>query len=757
MRDLRRSVLLGDPGAGKTTTLLKLTVELARAAQADPAAKLPVFVPLRQFNGETDFATFVQRQTYTLQDLYPTLSASGRLFLLCDALNEMPRRGRDDGRDLVAEVRDYLRGQPDWVVSCRVRDYTDDLNGIDGIGKIRLKPLDPPRIHDFIQRKYEGWGQAAVGAALWRDLRGSDLLLSFWQKVSEKGEGERFWDASAGVPSHTSGDEDSAWQALHADHRRLLALCRSPFLANMICVLYRELHRRGEALPDNRAGLYAGFVGNLLRAEARRCEQVGLTWLGDAPIRAGMGQIAWTLGAQTEMERGAAEALLRAHVPAHDPAAVLSAAAAAGIIDYGTDVRFTHQLLQQYFAAAVLGRQMDTGSDPADIWQPGNWWLSTGREETAILLAGDRNDPQGVARWLAPAQPEFALELLTQPDFALDSAALLSAAAAAGVIDSARAKTGEPHPVGRATAYRVLGHLNADTRPGVGLRPDGVPDIAWAQAVRPGSYRLGGDEKAYGSLPAQTVELDYPFWLAKYPVTYAQYAAFVHSDGYTNPDYWTEAGWKRKGAKTHPEAYWNDPDWHIANHPVIGVTWYEAVAFTRWLDALYHKHHLWDNLVGTTQASSGGLMDPTASATLNDPTAFEERTRQASSLQIRLPTEIEWEMAARGQAGLFYPYGNSFDAAKGNTEETGIGRTSAVGIFPGGASPCGALDMSGNVWEWCLNKHKSVEDVDIDGTGVRVLRGGSWGYLDTLVRAADRNWYNPVDSDYFNGFRCALS
>jgi formylglycine-generating enzyme required for sulfatase activity len=319
-------------------------------------------------------------------------------------------------------------------------------------------------------------------------------------------------------------------------------------------------------------------------------------------------------------------------------------------------------------------------------------------------------------------------------------------------------ETGALTAVERAEMGRLLGALG-DTRPGVGLRRDGlpdVPDIDWAEAVLPGSYPVGGDEEAYQSLPAQTVELDYPFWLAKYPVTYAQYEAFVASDGYINPDYWTEAGWDWKGDKTHPERYWNDPRWHIANHPVVGVTWFEAVAFTRWLDALYRKHNLWGDLVGTTHASSGALIDPAASAASHDPASSGERTRHASSLRIRLPTEIEWEIAARGQAGLVYSYGDTFDAAKGNADQTGIGRTSAVGIFPDGASPCGALDMSGNVWEWCLTEHQSGSN-DINRTEKRVLRGGSWNYFDAFVRAADRNRLNPVDSYGYLGFRCALS
>jgi formylglycine-generating enzyme required for sulfatase activity len=281
-------------------------------------------------------------------------------------------------------------------------------------------------------------------------------------------------------------------------------------------------------------------------------------------------------------------------------------------------------------------------------------------------------------------------------------------------------------PVERAEVGRYLSELG-DPRKGVGVK-NGLPDVDWVE-IPAGPYLMGSDrerdEMAYRDEPKQR-EINLPtFRIARYPVTYSQYQAFVDGGGYTNREYWTGAGWKWKGDRLHPEVCWNGPTWHVANYPVVGVTWYEAYAFTQWLSA-------------------------------------------KSGEEVRLPTEAEWERAARGGLTLgdgrpnpdprrIYTYEGNFDPAKGNTNETGVGRTSAVGIFPAGASPDGILDMSGNVWEWCLSKwadpYTHPEDNDPEGSGGRVVRGGSWFGLQFLARCASRYWRNPGFRDFFFGFR----
>lgn len=203
------------------------------------------------------------------------------------------------------------------------------------------------------------------------------------------------------------------------------------------------------------------------------------------------------------------------------------------------------------------------------------------------------------------------------------------------------------------------------------------------------------------------------FYMAKYPVTYAQYEVFVSDKGYDLRTYWTEAGWAWKGDRTQP-AYWQDREWHIHDHPLNGVTWYEAYAFTRWLSA-------------------------------------------KTNLSIALPTECQWQRAAQGDDGREYPWGNGFEPTRCNTSESAMGKTTPVTHYPNGASPFGVLDMSGNVWEWGLSKwtgpYQFPEETAIEGTQVRVQRGGAFDFRAKYARTTCRDDTNPSNQRSHDGFR----
>jgi formylglycine-generating enzyme required for sulfatase activity len=241
------------------------------------------------------------------------------------------------------------------------------------------------------------------------------------------------------------------------------------------------------------------------------------------------------------------------------------------------------------------------------------------------------------------------------------------------------------------------------------------------------------------------------YWIAKYPVTNAQFAKFIEAGGYRERQWWTEAGWKAREEGWHHDngwkpsgqpwtapSHWADAEWNGAEQPVVGVSWYEAVAFCQWLS-------------------------------------------ETTGERITLPTEAQWQRAAQGDDGRQYPWGNNWDGSRCNNnvkedaadplaflrgkpqtsvKPDGHGvRTTPVDAYQGrGDSPFGVVDMAGNVWEWCTTDYNTGNNDITNKSESRVLRGGSWIFtFADWFRAAYRGSYDPDFRDNFAGFRCARS
>ncbi|MFB0536058.1 MAG: SUMF1/EgtB/PvdO family nonheme iron enzyme, partial [Anaerolineae bacterium] len=328
-----------------------------------------------------------------------------------------------------------------------------------------------------------------------------------------------------------------------------------------------------------------------------------------------------------------------------------------------------------------------------------------------------RDDRRFDRLWNVLKQPDFAFEI--EPDV-LDRFIFLSAPP----VEARERVEAEPARPRRAVPPREAKALWEEIRAPEDLLPDTV-------LVPEGPFLMGStedDELASDDERSQhTVELP-AYRIGRYPLTNAEYARFVEAGGYANPDYWTAAGWdwREENDITQPR-YWEDEKWNRPDHPVVAVTWYEAVAYCRWLTE-------------TLQAAE----------------ALDEGE------VVRLPTEAEWEKAARGEHARQWPWGNDFDPARANTREGGPGRTTAVGKYsPAGDSPYGAADMSGNVWEWCSSLSGDYPYDSDDGReeleagGRRVLRGGSWDIYRVDARCAFRYRLDPDDRYVGVGFRCA--
>jgi formylglycine-generating enzyme required for sulfatase activity len=234
--------------------------------------------------------------------------------------------------------------------------------------------------------------------------------------------------------------------------------------------------------------------------------------------------------------------------------------------------------------------------------------------------------------------------------------------------------------------------------------------------VPAGEFLMGsdGDPNALADeYPQRAVYLD-AFWIDQTEVTNEQFAAFLNEQGNQ-----TEGGVARLDLEDVDSLVERvdgtfRPRSGYVDHPVIEVSWFGAAAYCQWVGK-------------------------------------------------RLPSEAEWEKAARGADARIYPWGDQWDFARANTDEQGPGRTSPVGSYPSGTSPHGALDMAGNVWEWVADWYDGDhygQSPDRNPTGppsgnFRVLRGGAWSRSYVRARSANRNASYPVRGDEGLGFRCA--
>jgi formylglycine-generating enzyme required for sulfatase activity len=253
-----------------------------------------------------------------------------------------------------------------------------------------------------------------------------------------------------------------------------------------------------------------------------------------------------------------------------------------------------------------------------------------------------------------------------------------------------------------------------------------------------GPFRMGTPErdlsalaKAYGGTresyreesPQHALALP-AFEIARVPVTNALYAAFAAATGARPPVAW-------RGPQPPDE---------LLEHPVVDVSWDEANAFCAWLNQEIADCRL-------------QIAD------------YERSLSTIYNLQsiIRLPTEAEWERAARGVDGRAFPWGDAWDAARANTREGGQAGTTPVGAYPGGASAAGCLDMAGSVWEWTASLDALYPYDPGDGRedprapGRRILRGGCYANPHGYARCACRFRLLPTVHNPFLGFRLACN
>ncbi len=607
----RRTIVLGEPGMGKSVALERFAWELAN----NNPPIIPVLIMLREYDSRPlvewvrlkllEFADESLRLSLNSTESVQNLLAGSpyRFYILLDGLNEVPLPHRGS---IVGEIIRFSLEYSNFPLALTSRVHDENWRSL------REGSFDPETV--VIQPITEGQAQTYLAAHL---ERGDARVL--WRRLDE----------------------------------RMRGLAATPLLLWLIKEAWVESRER---IPGNRGELYANFINRMLRRDDDRRMQRGITrdvLLSAAEMLA------------LEMHRQKVVSLPLNHAQTILPDAhLLDALRSAGLLQGDEQIRFApHQTVQEHFAARALGNAVATAlrerkgvlgqmayrlglrRDALEFAREPWWW------ETFIQLAGLVPEASGLVLALADINPWLALfcyeesgiqdrdvrnaignrsEALVYAENTSDRRAALNALLRiqtlritkyllhlsfdrdVDIASSALRGLLELEENGLELFWRQLETLRPeeradwgrrihkqDPRPGVGLRSDGLPDIDWVDIPDDGewTYQAG----THRGVPA--------FRISRYPVTYAQFQAFVEAeDGFSNPRWWDELG-----ADDEHKREPGEQRFKFLNHPRNNVSWYDAVAFCRWL---------------------------------NDKLGYE----------VRLPTEQEWEKAARGTDGRIYPY-----------------------------------------------------------------------------------------------------
>lgn len=717
-----RVAIVGGAGSGKSTVLAFLAATLAESAQRGRAPRfqwpgdqppVPLLVPLRYYRDYLDKTAkatarqlddpragtlagfipwYLRRRSPVLElseDFFDRLLLGGGCLLMIDGLDEVAsREQRGQVRQEVEDlVRDIYPGNQ-VIVTARDAGYRDEAVFGDDFVRFDVQPLDEGQIATLV----ENWCRRLFP----EDVAGNrDKLVSAIRQIND----------------------------LRCE-RALPPLIRTPLMATMVVSV-----QWGETeLPRERARLYEACVKAIIQSQYipdDPARQELINWGGPWEAqRDWLSQVALAMhaggrgGAAVREEHVRAILATKLTEDAFEP--FLQAVRYRGGLfeERGEFFQFLHLTFQEFLAARLLAKQRKAGRATLLKHIGDSWW-----REVVLLTYGylSIDYPPAAAEYL-----DWLSHLHGSGEARLAGAELAAAAVLEmeGVDPALRNQQAErlarmlrskdvvaPASL-RATAGRTLALLGSVV-PGAGLTSGALPDVAW-RPVPAGDFVMGVEGGPEEEGPQHRLWLP-DFVIGRFPITNAQFAAFAADGGYGERwrHCWTGEGWTWKGDHVGPYAVGDG--YNLPNQPAVMVTWYEAVAFCRWL-----------------------------SERLGRP--------------ISLPTEAQWEKAARGLDGRIFPWGDEPPTANQvNSVEAGVSATVAVGSFPQGVSPFGVCDMSGNVWEWCQSKwrdsYQSQADDHSAGDAPRVVRGGS--YLDAAasLRCTYRLKSAPGYRDWDCGFR----
>lgn len=739
-------VVLGEPGSGKTTTLQKIALEEARKMLEGRPGRIPLFVKLDRQRGLGP-EEFLEREwkIHTGSDFLDALS-KGKVLVLADGINEV---AQDERSSLIRDWKRFAEAHKatnQVIFTCREKDYDRQLN----LPRVRIEPLDDPRIIEYLKR-YEA----------------EEVVVRLKERDS------------------------SLWR-----------LARNPFFLMLLSRFYKALGQK-----PSMAELLGHFVEELFKRERDIAEH----WI-DPEIQArALSVLAYGMQSKGEGEAGRSVPLDKAiaMLPTEmkhqgethllNPVHLIRLARGATILNPNEveDVRFYHQLLQEYLAALELKRRFVLREDLAPKWKcerlgskmpeptTGEWDPlppppSTGWEMTTILACEMISRPVDLVDAVLPHNPVLAGRCIheTRREFPEDLKDRVREALHSDLYNP------KIHLRARLQAGLTLGRVEDPRfKPRVlhGVKfilPELVP-------VPAGTYFIGSSEADKDAFPNEhprhPVQLD-AFSIGRWPVTNAQLECFIRAGGYQEERYWKgdlAKRWLRGGdAPGGPPTglieTWEylraNPDWREEakkmrlDDPARMKFWAHISSFSKEELIVDFKRsvgvksrsapHFWEN------NDFNNPSQPVAGITWFEAWAYCEWLASVTGRTFRLPTEVEWEAAARGRKGYKYPWSDKWEQGRANTIEGRVLRPSPVGAYAagGGVGPFKAEDQCGNVWEWTSTLHKAYpyqpEDrEDLEAEGERVLRGGSWDLGRRYARCASRLGDVPDFFDDCVGFR----
>ncbi len=749
VRDTPFLVVLGDPGAGKSTLARYVMLALAEGHAHERLGLedvwLPILFPVAAFAEARERQPDLAPLDY-LSEYYKGLSQpdygslfrrallGGRALLLLDGLDEV-REGRLElARCLEAFVREWDAPGNRFVATSRSAGYDD-------------APLDDTL---FVRATIQPFADD--------DVR---LFAQKWSYAYERA-GAQELPTEAAIAAielqRRAAARTTSLQAAVFATSNVTDLARNPLLLTILALI----HNQGTRLPDRRVDLYrlcvealaetwnrarslSGREINVFLGDQKLDERFVVNLLGPAALWIHAEQPGG-LVEQHDLERQLTRTLVQTYGLVHGKAQHL----AGDFIDlvrrytgllqerghrkYG----FLHLTFEEYLAARAL-LESEMVPDPDGLIHERA--VAAGWREVlrlAVATASLREAGRLLLHLLkAPAPGETrGLPAVLAGECLLDiGRSGVSQNAWSAVIAALVALLEDPEATVavHVEGGQVLGRLG-DPRlldPRTGDAPIGG---YWC-AIEAGPFWYGDETK---NQKLQQVTLPYAFQIARFPVTNVEYGRFIDDDGY-NPaqSWWTEHGraFLAPGGHRYEDQeqpitlprYWNDPQYNGSSQPIVAVSWYEAAAYCAWL---------------TIQGHQAGWL-PQGDV-------------------IRLPTSLEWERAARHIDQRRYPWDSTEpDAERANYATGELQQPSPVGCYPAGVAACGALDLAGNIWEWTMTsweKHTAPEpQKDFTLEELPVIRGGSFYQDIEYLCCGARSRFNPYFRYSYGGFRVIWS